>query len=88
MIENEEIKSLKEKLDALINKGIELSKDLDVNQRNKIIKKVIDESIDQALKNIEHDDEDKITQGELTERKKEIRIFIEEYFKKRIKNTL
>lgn len=83
-MESEVIKNLKDKLDALFNKAVELSEDLNENQRNKVIKKVIDDSIDKALENIEKDDADTLTQEELAEREIEIRTFIERYFKRRL----
>ena len=82
--EDKLISNLKEKMDSLIQKGIELSKGLSAKEQNSILKKVIDESVDKAIENLMKSGEQKYTKEELLERKEKIRLFIEKYYEERI----
>ena len=78
--ENKILKDLKEKLDAFMKEGIELSNGLDVAERNRMIKKVLDKNFNTAVKNIKKS-------GEALDKnkEKEIKEFIEDYYEQKIR---
>ena len=80
---NEIISNLKDKIDALIEKGNELSKKLSTDEQYGIMKKIICEGIDKAILNIYNDEEIKFTEEELKEKKEELEQFVQEYFDKK-----
>ena len=82
--EDKSIENLWDKLDALIQKGIELSENLDVADRNDLIKRVINESIIESIANINKSEEENLTKKELSEREEKIRRFIEQYYDEKI----
>jgi len=87
-LNDEILLNLKDKLDALIEKGNELAKDLSVNEQYSIMKRLIYEGIDKALQNIYKDKEIKFTEEELKEKKKELEQFVLEYFDQKFSENL
>ena len=79
---------LKGKLDAIIKKGIALSKGLSDFERKQVIAKVINESIEEALENLARDMENDCCEGKMAERERKIREFIKEYSNLRIDEQL
>jgi hypothetical protein len=77
------ISNLKDTIDALIEKGIELSKDLSIDEQYGIMKKLIHEGVNKATSNVYRDEGAKFTKEELKEKKEELEQFIEEYFDKK-----
>jgi len=68
--------SLKDKLDALIESGNELSKNLSVDEQYRIMKKVIADGTDKAIQNLSEDLNTKFTENELNEFSDETRSII------------
>lgn len=87
-IDEEYISNLKDKLDALIEKGLKLSKNLSVDEQYNLIKRVISEGIDKALQNIVEDGKDKFSEKELIEIKKELVQFVQEYSDKKFSEKI
>ncbi len=75
---------LEEKLDAFLEKGLELSKDLSKNDREKLIMKLLNELVEIAIKNVKETEKD-LSEEDLAKRRKKIIQFIQERYK--IKNT-
>lgn len=82
-LDNEVISNLKDKIDALIEKGNELSKGLSIDEQYGIMKKIICEGINKATLNICNDEGIKFTKEELKEKKEELGQFVQEYFDKK-----
>ncbi len=77
---NEIISNLKDKIDALIEKGNELSKGLSIDEQYGIMKKIIYEGISKAISNIYNDEGTEFTKKEIKEKKEELEQFVHEYF--------
>ena len=82
-LNSEIISNLKEKIDALIEKGNELAKGLSIDEQYGIMKKIIYEGINKATLNIYKDEEIKFTEEELKEKKGKLEQFVQEYFDKK-----
>ena len=80
---NEVISFLKDKIDALILKGNDVSKDLSVDEQYKIMKKVISESISQAILNVYENEKFENNNEELKAKQDKLVQFVFEYFEKR-----
>ena len=82
-LNSEIISNLKEKIDALIEKGNELAKGLSIDEQYGIMKKIIYEGINKGTLNIYKDKEIKFTEEELKEKKEELEKFVQDYFDKK-----
>jgi len=87
-IEDELLKNLMAKLDAFIEKGFELSGELDIDEQNKLIKKAINENVDKALDMLMSCNNIQVPENELIERKNKLRQFINNYYDQKIKKGL
>jgi len=87
-LDNEVILNLKDKLDVLIERGYELSKNLSTDEQYSIMKKIIREGIEKALQNLCKDQEIKFTEQELNEKKKELEQFVKEYFDEKFSENI
>lgn len=87
-LNNEVISNLKIKIDAIIEKGNELSKNLSADEQYNVMKKVICEGIDKAVLNICKNKEIKFTEEELKEKKEELEQFVQEYFDKKFSENI
>lgn len=87
-VDEQTIEDLKEKIDALVQKGSELSKDLSVDERYNMMKKVILEGVDKALLNTADDVESGITEEEFAQRKDKLIDFVREYFEEKFSESL
>ncbi len=76
---------LERRLDTFLKKGLELSKNLSQNDREKVILKVFDEIVEQAIKNAKQSDIE-LSEEELMDVREDIykkfNKFIKEKFKK------
>ena len=63
-LNDEVILNLKDKLDVLIKRGHELSKNLSVDEQYSIMKRVICDGVDKALQNLYKEQEIKFTEQE------------------------
>ena len=87
-IDEQTIINLKEKIDALFQRGSELSKNLSVDERYNIMKRVILEGVDKALLNTSGDDKGDLTEEEFAQRKDELIDFVREYFEEKFSESL
>jgi hypothetical protein len=87
-LNDEVILNLKDKLDALIEKGNKLSRNLSVDEQYSIMKRVISDGIDKALQNIYKNQEIKFTEQELNEKMKELDQFVQEYFNQKFSEII
>jgi beta-lactam-binding protein with PASTA domain len=87
-LNGEVILNLKQKIDALIEKGNELSINLTVDEKYIIMKKVIGEGIDKAIQNIYKDEEIYFTEREFKEKKKNLKKIVQEYFDKKFSECI
>jgi hypothetical protein len=78
-IDYQGLDNLKDKIDALLKKGFELSEGLSVNEKYNIIKKVTIEGINKAILNLNNDVELKFTEQELKEKKEGLEKFVKQY---------
>jgi len=81
-------KNLEEKLDAFIQKGFALGRKLPIDERNDIIKKIINELVDNVIKGLREAEGCDLTNEELFEREKMVKQFAEDYYNKKVKNKL
>jgi hypothetical protein len=82
-IDKEVLSNLKNKTNAIIEKGNEFSEDLSIDEQYSIMKNIIFEGINKATLNIFNDEEVEFTKEEIQEKKKELEQFVYEYFDKR-----
>jgi Ribonuclease G/E len=87
-IDEKYLYNLKDKLDALIEKGLKLSKDLSVEEQYNLIKKIILEAIDKALQNIAKDGETELSEKEIMGIKEELEHFVQEYSDKKFSEII
>jgi hypothetical protein len=87
-LSDETVSNLKDKIDALMEKGHELSKNLSVDEQYSIMKRLIIEGIDKAVQNIYKEEEIKFTDKELKEKKEGLEQFVKEYFDKRFSESI
>lgn len=79
-------KNLEEKLDAFIQKGFVLGRKLPIEERNDLIKKLIDELVDNVVKGLREAEDVDFTDEELIRREKIVKQFAENYYIKKIEN--
>lgn len=82
-LSDEVLLELKDSIDALVKKGIELSQNITTEEQYSIMKKLILEGIDEAVQNILKDKEVKFTKKEFEEKKNALERFVQEYFDKK-----
>ncbi len=82
------LSKLKDTIDALIKKGSELSQNITIEEQYSIMKKVVGEGIDKAIRNIYKDKETKFTEKEFEEKKNELEQFVQEYFDKKFSENI
>ncbi|MBW1847862.1 MAG: hypothetical protein JRJ27_12120 [Deltaproteobacteria bacterium] len=87
-INDEVLLNLKNKINAIIEKGDELSKDLSNDDKYDVMKKLIHEGINKAISNIYKDDELKFSEQDLKEKKEELERFVQEYFDKKFSEKI
>ena len=87
-LNDEIILNLKDKLDALIERGKELSKNLSVDEQYSIMKRVIADGIDKAIQNLCIDRKIKFTEQELNEKRKELEQFVQEYLDQKFSENI
>ena len=87
-LNDEIILNLKDKLDALIERGNELSKNLSVDEQYSIMKRVIADGIDKAIQNLCIDRKIKFTEQELNEKRKELEQFVQEYLDQKFSENI
>ena len=76
------LSELENKLDVFIEKGLHLSKDLTLDDREKVMMKVINELIETAMMNVR---EENISEEKLIERRKQIVEIIKKHYERKIK---
>ena len=79
---------LKDSIDAIVKKGIELSPNITIEEQYSIMKKLIREGIDKAVQNFHKNKEVKFTEKEFEEKKNEIERFVQEYFDKKFSEKI
>jgi hypothetical protein len=79
---------LKNSIDAIVKKGIELSPNITIEEQYSIMKKLIREGIDKAVQNFHKNKEVKFTEKEFEEKKNEIERFVQEYFDKKFSEKI
>jgi hypothetical protein len=79
-LDNQVLSNLKDKIDALIDKGFELSKTLPTTEKYGVMKKIISEGINKAILNVCKDEELHFTEQELKSKKEQLEEFVQEYF--------
>ena len=79
---------LKDSIDAIVKKGIELSPNITVEEQYSIMKKLIREGIDKAVQNFHKNKEVKFTEKEFEEKKNELERFVQEYFDKKFSEKI
>jgi hypothetical protein len=87
-IDEQTIINLKEKIDALVQRGSELSKNLSVDERYNTMKKVILEGVHKALLNTSGDGEGDLSQEEFAQKKDQLIDFVREYFEEKFSESL
>ena len=87
-IDRQTIINLKEKIDALVRRGSELSKNLSVDERYNIMKKVILEGVDKALLNTSGEGKGDLSEEEFAQKKDELIDFVRQYFEERFSESL
>ena len=87
-IDEQTIINLKEKIDALVQKGSELSKNLSVDERYNMMKRVILDGVDKALLNTDIVGEDGVSKEEFAQRKDKLIDFVREYFEEKFSESL
>lgn len=87
-IDEQTIVNLKEKIDALVRRGSELSKNLSVDERYNMMKKVILEGVDKALLNTSVDSKGDLSEKEFAQKKDELIDFVREYFEEKFSESL
>ena len=83
--EDEFSKELKKALDAFIKKGIKIYKDYDVDQQNSLIKKAMNEILNDLVRDMKKEDD--YNEDEAREIETKLRKFMNEYFQETIKKT-
>ena len=81
-------KNLEEKLDAFIQKGFVLGRKLPIEERNDLIKKLIDEIVDNVVIGLREAEDVDFTDEELIERERIVKQFAEDYYAKKVKNEI
>jgi hypothetical protein len=79
---------LKDSIDAIVKKGIELSPNITIEEQYSIMKKLIREGIDKAIKNFHKNMEANFTEKEFEEKKNELERFVQEYFDKKFSEKI
>jgi hypothetical protein len=79
-LNKEVISNLKDKIDALIEKGNELSEDLSVDEQYRIMKKIMHEGISKATLFICNDETAEFRKEEIEDKRKQLEQFVLEYF--------
>lgn len=87
-IDRQTIINLKEKIDALVRRGSELSKNLSVDERYNIMKKVILEGVDKALLNTSGEGKGDLSEEEFAQKKDELIDFVRGYFEEKFSESL
>ena len=87
-LDKKTISNLKEKIDVLVQDVGESSKDLSVDERYNIMKKLILEGIDKAFKNSDVDIECEVSEEEFDQRKDKLIDFVREYFEEKFSEIL
>jgi hypothetical protein len=82
-LDNDLMSTLKETIDALIDKGYELSKSLATAERYAVMKKLLLEGISKAVLNLYEGGEVKFTEVELEQKREALTKLVEQYFDKR-----
>ena len=70
---------LKDSIDAIVKKGIELSPNITIEEQYSIMKKLIREGIDKAVQNFHKNKEIEFIEKEFEEKKSELERFVQEY---------
>ena len=79
---------LKDSIDAIVKKGIELSPNITIEEQYSIMKKLIREGIDKVVQNFHKNKEVKFTEKEFEEKKNELERFVQEYFDKKFSEKI
>jgi hypothetical protein len=79
---------LKDSIDAIVKKGFELSPNITIEEQYSIMKKLIHEGIDKAIKNFHKNMEGNFTEKEFEEKKNELERFVQEYFDKKFSEKI
>ena len=79
---------LKDSIDAIVKKGIELSPNITTEEQYNIMKKLIREGIDEAIQNFRKNKKVKFTEKEFEEKKNELERFVQEYFDKKFSEKI
>jgi hypothetical protein len=79
-LDNQVLSNLKDKIDALIENGFELSKTLPTPEKYSVMKRIISEGINKAILNVCKDEELHFTEQELKIKKEQLEKVVQEYF--------
>ena len=82
--ENPLLDNVKDKLDALIEKGLELSKDLGVEEKSEIISKAVHDCLNEAIESVLKSGEGAPNKEEFSNKIEELKKLIGEYIKAKI----
>ncbi len=78
------LKNLEDKLDAFIQKGFLLGRELPIEERNTLIKNIINELVDNVVSGLRESKDIDITDDELVRREKLVKKFAENYYIKKL----
>lgn len=87
-IDDQTIINLKEKIDGIVQQGFELSKNLSVDERYNMMKRLILDGVDKALLNTDADGDGGLSEKELAQRKDNLIDFVREYFEEKFAESL
>jgi len=87
-MDEQTIIGLKENIDTLVQKGSELSKDLSIDERYNVMKRVLLEGVDKALLNTETDGKSCLSKKEVSQRKDNLKDFVLEYFEEKFSERI
>ena len=79
------LKNLEDKLDAFIQKGFAIGRKLPIEERNGLIKNLINELVDSVVKKLQESEDVNLTKDELIKREKMVKQFAEDFYSKKIK---
>ena len=82
--ENYLLDNVKDKLDALIEKGLKLSKDLGVEEKSEIISKVVHDCLNEAIESVLKSGGEAPNKEEFSNKIDELKKLIGEYIKAKI----
>lgn len=87
-VDKKTIENLKDTIDALVQQGSELSKNLSVDECYNMMKRLILEGVDKALLNTEDGADSNLTDEESIAKRNNLVEFVREYFEEKFSESL